>query len=243
MAAPGASGDRPVREALRSAVLGAAPVSILLLVPAGLVPGGTWLWPHGLWFVGAYLAVAVAGNVTLAVRRPAHFRVRQQAVIASPEKRQPRIDAVGSAVSLCFAAAWLAFVPADIFRLHLLPMPGLWFSWAGGLALVVGAALTPLAVWANKFAAPNVQDQTVAGQQIVETGVYRFVRHPIYLGNLLLFGGAALWLGSFAALVGVAFILIVTIGRIMVEEKQLRAQFPTYTDYARRVRGLIPFLL
>jgi protein-S-isoprenylcysteine O-methyltransferase Ste14 len=237
-------GGRPIGEALRSALLGATIVGALLLVPAGLVPGGTWVWRRGLLFVAAYGLVTATGNVALAIWRPAHFRVRQQSVMASREKRQPLLDAVGSAAFLGFLAAWVAFIPIDVFRLHLLPTPGVWISWIGGVTAVVGLSLTPIAVWENRFAAPNVQDQTANGQRIVDTGIYGLVRHPIYLGNLLMPGGAALWLGSWAAFAGVGVVLIATIGRIAIEEKHLRANFPDYADYARRVRGrLIPFLL
>jgi protein-S-isoprenylcysteine O-methyltransferase Ste14 len=103
-------------------------------------------------------------------------------------------------------------------------------------------ALTPLAVWENRFTAPNVQHQS--GQTIVTSGVYRLVRHPIYLGNLLMAGGATLWLGSYAGVWGFAVLLVFTIGRIVIEETYLRATFPEYADYARKVRGrLIPFVI
>lgn len=236
--------ERPIGQALRSALLAMTPVAALLLVPAGLIPGGSWLWPRGLAFIGAYGAVQIVGNIALAIYRPAHFRVRQQGVVAARGKGQPLIDAVGSAALLAFGAAWLVFIPLDVFRLHLLPAPSPWISIAGGLTAVLGAALTPIAVWENRFATPNVQDQTGAGQHIVDTGVYRLVRHPIYLGNLLLPAGAALWLGSYAAVVGVGVVLLATMARIWLEERQLRTQFPEYADYARRVRGgLIPFVI
>jgi protein-S-isoprenylcysteine O-methyltransferase Ste14 len=136
------------------------------------------------------------------------------------------------------------FIPLDVFRLHLLPTPNVWVSTSGGLALVIGAALTPIAVWENRFATPNVQDQSGQGQRIVDTGVYRLIRHPIYLGNLLLFGGAALWLQSYAAFAGIGVLLVMTVGRIVIEERDLRARLPDYKAYARRVRGgLIPFVI
>jgi protein-S-isoprenylcysteine O-methyltransferase Ste14 len=236
--------ERPIGVALRSALLGVAIIASPLLVPAGLLPGGSWLWGRGLALVGAYGSVGIIGNVVLAIHRPAHFMVRQQGVVAARGKGQPLIDAVGSAGLLAFGAAWLAFIPFDVFRLHLLPAPSLWVSTVGGLAAVLGAALTPIAVWENRFATPNVQDQTSQGQAIVETGVYRLVRHPIYLGNLLLPGGAALWLGSYAAFLAVGVVLVMTVGRIIIEERDLRTRLPSYEGYARRVRGrLIPFVL
>jgi protein-S-isoprenylcysteine O-methyltransferase Ste14 len=241
----GEADDRPIGEAVRSALLGHAPGAILLLVPAGLVPGGTWLWFRGLAFVGVFFAISLAGNLVLATWRPAHFRVRQQGVVASREKRQPLIDAVGSAGLIAFGMGWLGFIALDVFRLHLLPAPSLGVSVAGALAAMLGAALTPLAVWENRFATPNVQDQTSQGQVIIDTGVYRLVRHPLYLGNLLLSGGAPLWLGSYAgALIGVGVVLVMTVGRIVIEERDLRARLPAYQDYASRVRArLIPFVI
>jgi len=241
---PAMDGERPIWQAVRAALIGSGPLAALLLIPAGLVPGGTWLWTRGLTFLAAYGVITAAGNLTLAVFRPAHFRVRRQSVIAARDKKQPPIDAVGTVALLIFLAGWVAFIPLDVFHFHLLPAPPAWLADLGGLAGVAGLALTPLAVWENRFATPNVQDQTDEGQRLIQTGVYRLVRHPIYLGNLLLVVGAALWLGSTAAVLATSVVLLATLGRIIVEEKDLRARLPGYDAYVRRVRGgLIPFMI
>jgi protein-S-isoprenylcysteine O-methyltransferase Ste14 len=133
------------------------------------------------------------------------------------------------------------FIPVDVFRLHLLPPPNQWISLAGAAAALAGCAFTPLAVWENRFAAPNVQQQ--AGQTIVKSGIYAVIRHPIYLGNLLLIGGACLWLGSYASLWCFAYLLVATVARIWVEERELRTRLPDYAAYAREVRArLVPFV-
>lgn len=145
---------------------------------------------------------------------------------------------------IAFGVAWAAFVPVDVFVLHLLPKPTAAVSWLGGGAVMVGTALTPLAVWQNRFATPNRQDQSASGQQVVDTGVYRLIRHPIYAGNLLLYAGAAVWLGSYAALGGTLVMMLATLGRVAVEERHLRTNLPGYEDYMRRVpRRFIPFLV
>ncbi len=236
--------DRPIAEALRAAMLNAAVMAALLLLPAGLVPGGSWIWPRGIALVTAFGGIQLGGSLALATWRPASFRIRRQSVIAARGKGQPLLDAIGSAALLAVGACWLVFMALDVFRLHLLPAPGAAVVVAGGLLAVVGLALTPLAVWENRFATPNVQDQTDAGQQVVSTGVYRLVRHPIYLGNLMYAVGAALWLGSYAGLGCAAILLVMTVGRLVIEEKDLNARLPAYAEYARRVRGrLIPFML
>jgi len=233
-----------IGEGLRAGVMMVAPIAALLLLPAGLLPGGTWLWGRALSFLGVYGAICVGSNAALAVMRPAHLRVRQQGVVARKDQKQPLIDAVGAAIMVAYALAWVAFMPLDVFQLHLLPAPGPVATAIAGVCAVVGAALTPLAVWQNEFATPNVQDQSDRGQRVIDTGIYGVIRHPIYAGNLLLFGGMAVWLGSWTAFAGVAVLLLATVGRIIIEEGQLRASLPGYADYARRVRGrLIPFVL
>lgn len=233
---------RPIGQALRATLTGVSILATLLLTPAGLVPGGTWLWPRGLAYVAAYGAINGAGNLALAVCRPAHFLVRQQSVVAPRAKRQPWLDAAGSLALLAFGAAWVVSIPLDVFRLHLLPAPGWQISLVGGAVSLLGVALTPMAVWENRFTTPNVQQQD--DQAIIRSGVYRLVRHPLYLGNLLMTGGATLWLGSYAGLWGLGVLLVFTIGRIAIEETHLRASFPEYADYARKVRGrLIPFVI
>lgn len=232
-----------IAEAMRAALRDVGLQAVLLLAPAALL--GTWVWPAGLAFVAGYAAIQLAGNVALAIWRPAHFRVRQQGVVAAKGRGQPRIDAVGSALLIGVAVAWMAFIPLDVLRLHLLPAPTAPVAWIGALMAALGTSLTMAAVWENRFATPNVQDQSASGQQVVDTGVYRLVRHPIYLGYFLFIGGEALWLGSLAAaLIGAGVYLAATVGRIAIEERDLRARLPAYDAYARRVRGrLIPFVL
>ena len=232
----------PIKEALVGACRSAALPAVLLLAPAAAL--GTWIWPAGLAFVAASAALQLASNLALAKWRPAHFRVRQQSVVAARGSGQPRGDAIGSAILVGFGALWTAFIPLDALRLHLLPAAA-WLAWIGALAAALGFAVTTLAVWENRFATPNVQDQTARGQHVVQSGVYSLVRHPIYLGYALQTAGLALWLGSpAAALIGVGVYLGATLGRIRIEERDLRARLPAYEGYAKRVRGrLIPFLL
>jgi protein-S-isoprenylcysteine O-methyltransferase Ste14 len=219
-------------------------VAVLLLVPAGLAPGGTWVWSHGLWFVGVYGAITLASTAGLSVLRPETFKVRQEGVVAARAKKQPLIDAVGSAALVVFAGGWLAFIPLDVFDLRLLPAPGETAMAIGGACSLVGMALINLAIWQNRFATPNLQDQSGAGQQVIDSGIYGLIRHPIYAGNFWLFGGLSVWLGSYAALSGLVVLLIATGARIALEERYLFANLPGYVDYAQRVRGrLIPYLL
>ena len=145
---------------------------------------------------------------------------------------------------MLFLLAWVAFIPFDVFALRLLPPPPALLSDLGLGLSVAGVAISQLAVAQNRFAAPTVQDQTATGQYVVDRGLYALIPHPLYAGNLMLFAGMILWLGSTAALAGLPVMVAFTYARIALEERELVARLPAYGDYARRVRSrLIPFVL
>jgi protein-S-isoprenylcysteine O-methyltransferase Ste14 len=233
----------PVLRGLLAALPVIFAMTALLLLPAGMV-SGVWSWPRAWWFLATFGVLSLAGSVTLAVARPASFKVRQQGVIAAKEKRQPLIDALGSVFYALCIVAWLAFIPVDVFRLRLLPAPAAAISAAGGAAAIAGVIIAYVAIAQNRFAAPTIHDQTQDGQRVIDTGLYAVVRHPFYAGMLLIYAGVALWLGSYAALICASGFLILTLARILVEEAYLRRTLPSYAGYARRVRSrLIPYLL
>lgn len=82
-------------------------------------------------------------------------------------------------------------------------------------------------------------------QSVVQSGPYRFVRHPAYSGMLLTLLGLGLSLANWASLVVVlAGSLIGLLYRVHIEERALReALGQPYTDYMRRTRRFIPFIV
>jgi protein-S-isoprenylcysteine O-methyltransferase Ste14 len=93
----------------------------------------------------------------------------------------------------------------------------------------------------NTYAAANVRVEE--GQKVVSTGMYGFVRHPMYFAALFLLIGTPLALGSWLTLMVVPFFLPILIARILNEEKVLVRELPGYTDYQAKVTTrLIPFI-
>jgi len=85
----------------------------------------------------------------------------------------------------------------------------------------------------------EIQDE----QKLIDTGMYSFVRHPMYLGATILYGFAPLVLGSFYALIPMVFIPILLIIRIRNEEKVLIAGLKGYDEYLKKVKyRLLPFI-
>jgi protein-S-isoprenylcysteine O-methyltransferase Ste14 len=139
---------------------------------------------------------------------------------------------------------WFAFIPLDVFRLRVFPVPSSAVQLLGLLAVVGGLAIAYVSIGQNRFAAPTIHDQSAEAQEVIQSGLYGVVRHPFYAGMLLVYPGTALWLGSYAAAIGAIGFLVMTLARIVIEERYLREHLPEYGAYAARVRArLIPVLL
>jgi protein-S-isoprenylcysteine O-methyltransferase Ste14 len=96
----------------------------------------------------------------------------------------------------------------------------------------------------NRHFEKSVRIQTDRGHTVVNTGPYRLVRHPGYVGAILSFLLAPpLMLGSWWAFVPAAAAALVLVVRTVLEDRLLRAELEGYADYASRVRyRLVPGL-
>ena len=99
-------------------------------------------------------------------------------------------------------------------------------------------------VWARQHLGRN-WSQTVStkeGQELVTSGPYRYVRHPMYTGGLIACIGSAIVAG------GAWIFLLVILGaiflwRVGAEDRLMAQQFPTeYPDYKKQTKALIPFV-
>ncbi|MFX0125453.1 MAG: methyltransferase family protein [Candidatus Hodarchaeota archaeon] len=80
-------------------------------------------------------------------------------------------------------------------------------------------------------------------QQVISTGPYKYVRHPLYLGNSILVIGVSLSLGSLFALIPALIFIVLMVIRLIFEEKTLESELRGYTDYKKKVRfRLVPYI-
>jgi protein-S-isoprenylcysteine O-methyltransferase Ste14 len=95
----------------------------------------------------------------------------------------------------------------------------------------------------NTFLSPLVRIQDDRKQRVVSTGVYGVVRHPMYLGGILMFLGAPLLLGSsWGVIAGLALTILLMV-RVVGEEGMLARELEGYREYMQNVRyRLFPFL-
>jgi protein-S-isoprenylcysteine O-methyltransferase Ste14 len=139
---------------------------------------------------------------------------------------------------------WLMLVPKwpDPLNRQILPHTD-FLQMTGAIICVAGLLFT---LWARYTLAGNWSGDVTFKQnhELIRTGPYRFVRHPIYTGLLLLWIGTALALGE---LRGVVSVLLVALGfciKIHQEERLMIRHFPdAYPAYQHEVKALVPFVI
>ena len=123
-----------------------------------------------------------------------------------------------------------------------LPFPGIW-GWIGLTVFTVGTALRWWAIrHLGRFFTVDVA--VAADHRVVDTGPYRWVRHPSYSGLLLQFAGVALALGNGLSLAVILLLVSAALlYRIQIEETALHSSLgAAYAVYTRRTKRLVPWL-
>jgi protein-S-isoprenylcysteine O-methyltransferase Ste14 len=112
-------------------------------------------------------------------------------------------------------------------------------SVAGDVLVGAGLLIAMISTIQNGYAAANINVES--GQNVVSTGMYSVVRHPMYFGNVVLMLGVPLALGSYWALLFVIPGMAVLSIRILDEEKVLASELTGYSEYTQRVHyRLVP---
>ena len=93
----------------------------------------------------------------------------------------------------------------------------------------------------NTFASATIE--LAPEQKVISTGLYKLVRHPMYMGAFFLLVGIPLSLGSLWGLLAIALMMPALIWRLLNEEKFLVKNLPGYAEYQNAVRHrLVPFI-
>jgi len=119
--------------------------------------------------------------------------------------------------------------------------PPLWLTIFSQVALLSSFAMLLCVIKVNRFAARTIRVEP--GQEVISTGPYAVLRHPMYLGGCAMFVFIPLALGSYVTLPAFLVLIPLIVLRLLNEEKVLRAELPGYSEYCLQVRyRLIPFI-
>jgi protein-S-isoprenylcysteine O-methyltransferase Ste14 len=167
-------------------------------------------------------------------------------IAALGAKATQRRESLGSRLShivpLLIGVALIVWprVPWHWLSLPLLPHRPL--TYAVGLALLVlGLAFT---VWARLHLGRNWSGTVTLkeGHELIRSGPYAYVRHPIYTGLLVALLGSAVACGELRAMIGLSVVAGAFIRKLRIEERFMREIFPgQYQRYCAEVPALVPF--
>jgi len=213
------------------AIVGLLAFGLMLFLPAG-----TLHYWQGWVFLAVFALCTWIPNVYLLRTNPAALERRMH---AGPRYETRMVQKIISSIAFLSPVALIVFSVFD----HRFgwSMVSAAISVIGDVLVAVGLGLAMLVVAQNGYAAANVTVE--AGQQLVSTGLYGLVRHPMYTGNVVLMLGIPLALGSYWGLLLVIPGLVVLILRIRDEEDLLTHELSGYRDYTQRVHyRMLPYV-
>ncbi|WP_102144844.1 methyltransferase family protein [Mycobacterium hubeiense] len=211
--------------------------SLLGLVYFGVVlflPAGTFNYWQAWLFIAVFTAMTGGHTIYWALRRPEVLRRRMNAGPMAETRPAQKIIVI--AVYLCSSAMFVVSALDHRFGWSDVPIPVVLF---GDVLVAIALGIGMLVVQQNNYAAANI---TVEPDQcLVSTGLYGFVRHPMYFGALIMMIGVPLALDSYWGLFLIIPSAIVLGFRIVDEEKALEQELSGYHEYTQQVRHrLVP---
>ncbi len=223
-AGPAATAHLVRRWALREGI-GVLMVGVILFGAAGRLN-----WGMG-WALLGVLAAWVAGTALVVI--PRHPELLGERL--KPQAGSKRWDMfILSAVGLLDMAR---YVVAGL---------DMRFGWTAGIGLplqigmavpvALGHAMFVWAIGTNAFFASSVRIQSERQHRVVRGGPYAIVRHPAYLGSIVIQLAAPVMLGSLPALIPGVLSAAIFVVRTALEDRVLQAELAGYAEYARRVR-------
>jgi protein-S-isoprenylcysteine O-methyltransferase Ste14 len=211
---------------------------VLLWVGMCFAGAGSLTWTRGWIGVAVYLVASGCLTVLISRINPGLLQQREK-WLRNDTWPFDRIVLIVY-VLLSYIEVFVAGLDAGRFRW--MALPG-WTLAPGIILFVAAMAMVCWTMVTNPFAETTLRLQTDRGHSVVESGPYRIVRHPMYLGFAMQNLAAAFMLGSGWAIIVSAPVVATLIARTAHEDRFLRARLSGYSDFAQRSRfRLIPLI-
>lgn len=214
---------------LASAVGSVVFFGVLLFLPAG-----TFDYWQAWVFIAVFLVTTMGPTIHLAIKLPDAFQRRlRSGPLAETRMAQKLIN-----LGILAAVVGVSVVSALDHRFGWSSVP-LALVVVGDVLVAVGIGMAYVVIVQNNYAAATITVES--GQEVVSTGLYAIVRHPMYVGALMMTLGTPLALGSYWGLLVVAAAVLVFVARILDEENAMRQDLAGYPEYMDKVRyRLVP---
>jgi protein-S-isoprenylcysteine O-methyltransferase Ste14 len=209
---------------------------IIAMATSLFLPAWTLDYWQAWMFLAVFSMLVLAITVYLMKNDPELLERRIHAGSRAENERSQRI--------IQFLAA-IAFI-----ALFILPAIDHRFAWSnmnifliilGDIIVALGFLIVFLVFKENTFTSATIE--VSSEQKVISTGPYALVRHPMYIGALVMLSGVPLALGSWWGMLMVIPMTLVIVWRLLDEETFLARNLPGYSEYRNEVRyRLVPFL-
>jgi protein-S-isoprenylcysteine O-methyltransferase Ste14 len=207
---------------------------LVMAILAGLlfIPAGRLNWLDAWIYIIAYGIFLLSYAAWGFLKDPAQLEERSQAQSAKNVKPWDRV--ILFAYTVCLLALLVVCgLDAGRFRWTFIPPPVRGVGWIG---MACAAALIFWCLTTNTYLSRVARIQADRGQVAITSGPYRYVRHPMYLGIIVLFVCSPIVLGSIWAVIPGGMICILFIIRTGKEDRMLIEELSGYSEYTQRVR-------
>ena len=202
---------------------------ILIQAAILFLASGRLDWVMAWIYIGVYLVVVTINSLFILPKNPE--------LIAERGRPKENVKAWDKALSgLAGVASLVTLVVAGLgTRFQWPPQLALTIQLAALVFLVLGYGLFSWAMVSNPFFSTLVRIQDDRGHAVASAGPYRYVRHPGYVGWIVLSLATPLMLGSLWGLIPGAISALLMVVRTALEDRTLLNELVGYPDYARRV--------
>ncbi len=221
------------RSKLLFTVLSRLIAGVVMFALLFFLPAGTWRYWQAWMYIGVLiipmffvLAYFMKNDPALLERR---MKMREE------RKEQRKII---QASGIVFVLIYI--LPGFDIRYGWSNMPA-WVSITAGVVMFLSYMLVFRTMQVNSFLSRVIE--VAEDQRVIDTDVYSIVRHPMYVGMIVLYAISPIVLGSWWAVIPALVIIPVIVARILDEEKALEQDLPGYVEYKQKVKyRLIPFV-
>ena len=186
------------------------------------------------WLFLAALAIPLVMTLIFLLRKdPALLEKRMN--LKEPRKEQRKIVQISGLFMLLGF-----FLPGLDYRFQWSDVP-IWVIVVSVIVFECSYAMVVTVFAQNSYASRVVEIQE--GQQLIDTGLYAIIRHPMYSASIILYLSIPLMLGSYYSVIPMALSCLELIARIKDEEEMLKEGLAGYTAYTQRVKyRLFPYV-
>ncbi|WP_455278420.1 methyltransferase [[Eubacterium] cellulosolvens] len=200
-------------------------LGVLLFIPADTLD-----WPAAWIYIIIYMCFGITVVSWLGRNNPELLKERM-IFLKKTAHGWDKVVVIGSTV--LFVALYT--IPGFDFRYKWSQMPII-LNIIGFVGIVCSFVLIFLVMRENTYLSRVVEIQRERGHTVITTGPYRFVRHPMYVGVIVMFFCTSLVLSSFYGLIPALLLTIILGIRTHFEDKMLHKELPGYKEYAEKTR-------